>query len=145
MCVNVFIQTSCTRNNSYVYLIGGHGAFSTERDPISSHPETNIRFKLSLCGHHDRRPAKPACHPATTRTGVYVCVCVSNRHLRKDGKNDFIQFVRFISLTLNTFSFNLITVCLCLCVPGPGAMPSHCHAHGQHAVSQRKETDSTTQ
>lgn len=65
-------------------LIGGHGAFFTERDPVNSHPKTNIRFQLSLCGHHDRRPSKPAHYPATARAGV--CVRVSNRHFRTDGK-----------------------------------------------------------
>lgn len=38
-----------------------------------------------------------------------------------------------------------VYVCVPMCVfPGPGVVPRHCHAHGEHVVSQRKETHPAT-
>lgn len=109
--------------------IGGHGALSSERNPVHSYSETNFRLQLSLCGHHDRRPAKPAHHPATAWAGV--CLCVGNRHLRKDGRKWKTYLIHFFwihieyiihSLFLSLhFSISLLlsliffSVCLCLC------------------------------
>lgn len=75
--------------------IGGHGALSSERNPVDSYSETNFRLQLSLCGHHDWRSAKPAHHPATAWAGVCVCLCVGNRHLRKDGRKGKTYLIHF--------------------------------------------------
>ena len=84
MCGSMYFH-GCLHVYSFIYLVlcvcvcvslGSHGAFPLEGGPVNSHPETNLRLQLSICGDHDRRPAQPAHHTATAGAGVCVCVCV---------------------------------------------------------------------